>query len=134
VVVSALRIGFPLYKVGEAVAVCLLMCVHLLAMGNLSSVNYPRSMDGTQIWRRSGGTKVAVLMVFGYPVLGVPVALSYLARWAFESQAAFYLVLGAAFVVAGLGYWVSMESAVETAERQKEEMLAALSRGEGPIG
>jgi hypothetical protein len=36
--------------------------------------------------------------------------------------------------VAAMTYWVALQSAAETAESRREEILAALSRREGPMG
>jgi hypothetical protein len=68
-----------------------------------------------------------------YPAVAIPVVLAYLARYAFQSQAAFYgmLVFGAVF--AGIFYWVSLDSASRAAAERKEQVVTALSAGEGPV-
>ena len=68
-----------------------------------------------------------------YPIVAVPSALAYGARYAFNSEAAFYGVLGLAAAFGVIMYRIAMESAVGMAERKKEAIVAALSRGEGPI-
>jgi ABC-2 type transport system permease protein len=132
-VVLALRIPFPHSKIPEAYAVTLLVCVFLLAVGNLASTHYPRPVDPAASWRRSSSGRVQGMLLLVYPVLAIPVALAYLARYAFDSELAFYGVLATAFAVAGLTYRVSLDSAVSTAERRREEILAALARGDGPM-
>jgi ABC-2 type transport system permease protein len=72
--------------------------------------------------------------VLVYPAVSIPIALAYAARFAFGTQMAFYLVLLAGFVVAGLTYYVALESSVDAAERRREQILAALSRSDGPMG
>ena len=61
--------------------------------------------------------------------------IAYLARYAFSSGVAFYLVLS---VAAGLGavvYGVAMDSATEAAGRRKEQkLLAALGERGGAVG
>jgi uncharacterized membrane protein len=61
------------------------------------------------------------------------VLLAYGARYAFQSQLAWWSVLG---VVAALGagfYWVALDTAVAKAEERRDLLLEALSRGEGPL-
>jgi ABC-2 type transport system permease protein len=133
VVTLLLRVRFPLYKIPEAFAVSFLLCLFLLAIGNLTSTHFPRPVDPAQSWRHSNNGKVQGMLLLVYPVLALPIVLAYLARYAFDSQWAFYGVLSTAFLVALLTYRVSLDSAVETADKRREEILAALSRGEGPI-
>lgn len=128
-----LRVRYPLYKIPEAFAVTLLLCLFLLAIGNLTSTHYPNPVDPNQSWRHANRGKVQGLLLLIYPILAIPVALSYLARYAFDSEWAFYAVLASAFVVAALFYAVSLDSAVRAADHRKEQILAALARGEGPI-
>ncbi|MBI5086728.1 MAG: hypothetical protein HZB13_19300 [Acidobacteria bacterium] len=132
-VITLLRIRFPLYKIPEAYAVTLLICLFLLAIGNLASTHYPRPVDPAQSWRQSSSGKIQALLLFVYPVLAIPVALAYLARYAFDSQWAFYLVLLSGFLVAAMAYHVSLHSSIEAADHRRESLLAALSRTEGPI-
>ncbi|WP_321475014.1 hypothetical protein [uncultured Paludibaculum sp.] len=132
-VVLLLRLKFPLYKIPEAYAVTMLLCIFLLAIGNLASTHYPRPVDASQSWRRSSSGKIQGMLLLFYPILAIPVALSYLARYAFESHWAFYAVLGSAFLVACMTYWVSLDASVEAADKRREAILSALSSGDGPI-
>jgi ABC-2 type transport system permease protein len=68
-----------------------------------------------------------------YPVAFAPVALAYLARYAFDKQAAFYVVLALDAVAALVLYRIGLDSAVQSADRLRERMIAALSAGDGPI-
>ena len=68
-----------------------------------------------------------------YPVVSLPIALAYLARWAFESEPAFYAVMAFCSALGAVIYWVAMDSAVEAAEARKEKLVATLSEGEGPV-
>ena len=68
-----------------------------------------------------------------YPIAFLPVGLAYLARYAFDSEIAFFAILALDAAIAGLVYKLSLDSAVITAEQLKERMVTALSRGEGPI-
>ncbi len=75
------------------------------------------------------------MLVVIYPIAFVPIALAYLARWAFEGypQVAFFGVLLFDAIVGLIVYRIALDSAVETADRIKEQMIAALSSAEGPI-
>ena len=68
-----------------------------------------------------------------FPVALTPVVLAYLARYAFESEWAFFGVLSFGMMLAAIFYFYSMSSAVKAAEERKEQIITALSRGEGPI-
>jgi ABC-2 type transport system permease protein len=132
-VVLALQLKFPLSKIPEAFAVTLMLCGFLLAIGNLASTHYPRPVDPSNSWRSSSTGKIQGFLVLLYPVLALPVALAYLARYAFSTDLAFYAVIGAGCAVAVLTYMVSLETAVAAADTRREAILTALSRGDGPI-
>ena len=68
-----------------------------------------------------------------YPIAFIPIGLAYLARYAFDSEIAFFAILALDAGIAALAYKISLDSAVVTAEQLKEQMVTALSRGEGPI-
>jgi uncharacterized membrane protein len=105
----------------------------LWSAGNYASVRHPRpaNPESSMRSRASGGTQA--LLVFLYPLTFAPVALAYFARWAFTSQWAFFGVLAVMFALAVLVYAVAMESAAGYAEAHKEQFVAALSAGQGPI-
>jgi hypothetical protein len=66
-------------------------------------------------------------------VLLLCLALAYLARYALKSQPAFYLVL-AVDALAGMAvYHFALDRSVRASERRKEQLLATLSQGSGPI-
>jgi ABC-2 type transport system permease protein len=74
----------------------------------------------------------AMLMLL-FPVTLTPVALAYLARYAFESEWAFFGVLLLGGALGGVAYWFSMESAVKTAAQRTEQIISALSQGDGLV-
>jgi len=130
---SVLRLGVSPGQIGEAFLVTAIASLYLLAVGNLSSVNYPRPMTAQRVSGGGGAGRAQGLLFLLYPVALLPVFLAYLARYAFDKQAVFYAILAFA---AGLGaaiYWMAMESAVSTARNRREAILAELSRGEGPM-
>ncbi len=63
----------------------------------------------------------------------IPVALAYLARYAFDTEWAFFGVLFFGGVVGVLAYYFSMQSALKAASDRREQIISALSSGEGPI-
>jgi len=130
---AVLRVVNSPGKIAEAFLVTAIAALYLLAIGNLGSVSYPRSMSPQRV--SAGGTRGRTqgLVFLFYPVALLPVFLAYLARYAFDSQVAFYGILACA---AGLGiaiYWMAMESAVSIARQRRETILAELSSGEGPM-
>ena len=129
-----LRLPIDPAKIAEAFAVTLLLATFFAALGNIGSIYYPRYANPQQAWRSRGGGKFQAWMLLAYPVLAVPIGLAYMARWATESQVAFYAVLA---VTAGIGwafYRVAMDTAEQAAEEKREQILGALSAGDGPIG
>ncbi len=130
----ALKMPLSLTKAVEAYAVTLTLSGYLLAMGNLSSVFYPEGVHSEQTWRPSSPARFRALLFALYPVAAAPVALAYLARYAFSSDVAFYLVLSFAAAFAAVVYWVGMSSATAAAERRKEQILAALGEGSDAVG
>jgi ABC-2 type transport system permease protein len=121
-----------LERIPEAYAVTLVLTLYLLAMGNVGSTQQPRPINPVQTWRSNAKAFQAFLLLV-YPLLCMPVLLAYLARYAFDSNLAFYVVLGIAAAIGAAVYWVGLDSALQSAERRKEQILAALSAGDGPV-
>jgi ABC-2 type transport system permease protein len=132
---GVMRTGITPVKIGEAYAVAAVVTIFLLAAGNVLSVRQARGANpGTQFRSKAAGRVQAMLVVI-YPIAFIPVALAYAARWAFSGhpQVAFFGVLLFDAVAGLIVYRIALDSAVETAERIKEQMIAALSSNEGPI-
>ena len=127
------RLPMPAPKILEAYLVTLVICLYLLAAGNLTSLYYPRAVNPEHSLGRASGGKVALLLLLTYPVLGIPVLLAYAARFAFDSQAAFYGVLAFSAACGAVVYGVAMDSALATAEIRQERLLAALGESSGPV-
>ncbi|MFN7925302.1 MAG: hypothetical protein U0Q16_34710 [Bryobacteraceae bacterium] len=127
------RMPLSLQSVAESFLVALVFTVQLMAMGNLSTIYYPRPVNPSQSWRSAAAGRVQALLTMLYPVLSIPIAMAYLARFAFDSQWMFYGVLGVAAVFAAIVYAVSLESSVDAADQRKEQIVRALSEGEGPV-
>jgi ABC-2 type transport system permease protein len=127
-------VRFGLAQVVETLVVIGICAAYLMALGNISSVNYPRALSPERVSQSSGSNRAQALVMMLYPVVLLPVILAYIARYAFDSQAAFSLVLAGAAVLGGIFYWLAMESAVKAASVRRQYILEELSRGDGPIG
>jgi len=130
---SLLRVGITASKIGETFIVTAIAALYLLAIGNLGSVNYARAMNPQRVSAGGARGRAQGLVFLFYPIALLPIFLAYLARYAFDSQFVFYVILTLA---AGLGaaiYWMAMESAVASAHKRREAILAELSSGEGPL-
>jgi len=132
-VCAALRLPVSAPRVLEAYVVLLVLCVYLLAAGNLASLYYPRAMDPENAWGRGSGGKLMLFLLVSLPLLSIPVLLAYAARHAFDSEVAFFAVLAVSGGAGVVLYGVSMETAVRLAERRKEAFLAALGESAGPL-
>jgi ABC-2 type transport system permease protein len=117
----------------EAYAVPLVLCIYLLAAGNLASVCYPRPVSPDRSTGASSSARIRILLLLAYPVLSIPVLLAYGARYAFRSQTAFYGVLIFAAALGAALYWAALGTATAKSDRDKEKFLETLSQSEGPI-
>jgi ABC-2 type transport system permease protein len=134
VIAACLLLRFPVSgrEAGEAAGVTAVLTVLLLAVGNLMSVRYTRPVDPAKSWRNSSGRSQAWLLIL-YPVLSAPVLLAYGARYAFDTDLAFWAVIAADLLMAGAFYWVALESAAETALERREEIVQLLSNAQTPV-
>ena len=118
----------------ESLATVLVFAAFLLSVGNLTSVRYARAVDASNPWRGRGSGKGNGLMVLVYLATAPAALLAHLARYAFESEWAFFAVLASSLLIAVLTYIVTFESAIESADKDRERFLAALGEGESVIG
>jgi len=130
---ALLRLGISSGQIAEAFLVTAIAALYLLAIGNLSSVNYPRPMSAQRVSGGGAAGRAQGLLFLLYPVALLPVFLAYLARYAFDNQGVFYGILAFAAALGVAIYWMAMESAVAAARNRRETILAELSRGEGPM-
>lgn len=130
-----LLLGFPIrpQRVAEAYAVTLMVSLFLLAVGNLTSVNYPRPVNPASSFRNTGSGKTQAILLLAYALCSIPVLLAFGARYALDSQWALYGAVVLCTLVGAMLYWVALDSALTVAHAKREEIIAALSKGEGPI-
>ncbi len=133
VICALLRLPFTGLHVLEAYAATIVASLLLLGIGNLTSVYSPRAVDPARALRSTRSGRIQGLILFVYPVVALPFFLAYAARYAFDSEAAFFGVLALAAIFGAVTYKISMDTAVEIAEKKKESILSVLSRAEGPV-
>ena len=120
-------------QVLETLIVVGISSLYMLALGNISSVQYPRGLNPERVSQGGATSRFHALVMLLYPLSLLPVLLAYVARYAFASVIAFYLVLAFAGVVGAALYWIAMESAVATATKHRERIMHDLSAAEGPV-
>lgn len=130
-VLFRLPVSFPLFV--EALLVCMVMLMFLTAIGNVSSLRFPRPMDPNESWKRAAGSRFQVMLVFLYPVIGLPFLFAYYAQYKWESDVAFYAVLAFTAAAAAVAYGFSLEKASAMAADSKERILSVLGQGSGPV-
>jgi ABC-2 type transport system permease protein len=132
-VCALLRLPVTPIRTLEAFTVTLVITTFLLAIGNLSSLYNPRGVNPVKSFRTAAGARMQAMLMLLFPVTLIPVALAYLARYAFESEWAFFGVLLFGALLGGVLYWFSMGSAVKAAANRTEQIIAALSQGDGLV-
>ncbi len=118
-------------KLAEAFVVTPIVALYLFSAGNLSSVHFPRAMNPERMGQNPGRSQSLLLLLF--PLMLFPVLLAYWGRRVFESDAVFAGLLAFAAVLGAVVYWIAMDSAVGTLDRQREVIVSELSRGSGPV-
>jgi ABC-2 type transport system permease protein len=133
VVCALLRLPVHAIGVVEAYAVAGVVTIFLLAAGNLLSIHQARGVNpGAQMRTSAAGQLQAMLLVI-YPVALIPIGLAYLARYAFDSEWAFFGVLAFDAACGFIVYRIALQSATEAAGRMKEQMIANLSMNASPV-
>ena len=128
-----LQIRLAPRNVLEAFVVTPVVAVYLMAIGNLSSVHFPRAMNPERVSQGGAAGRMQALIFIFYPIALVPVLLAFWAQRVFSSDLIFSAILAFAALVGGVVYWIAMDSAVRTAIERRENILMQLSGGEGPV-
>jgi len=132
-VCALLRLPLGGLQILEAFAVTCVVTLFILAVGNLSSLYNPRAVNPVKAMKTAAQSRAQALLLLAFPVTLSPVALAYLARYAFDTEWAFFGVLICAALVGVLMYLYSMQSALKAAVDRREQIIRSLSSGEGPI-
>jgi ABC-2 type transport system permease protein len=121
-------------SVAEGFAIVPVLACYFIAIGNLTSVRGPRPVDPTKSMRANSPGQVQLILILTLPLVASPLALAFLARWAFNSETAFFAVAAVSAIIGAAVYKVATDSAVATAGRDAESIVARLSQGSAPIG
>lgn len=132
-VCALLRLPLTGLQVLEAFAVACVATIFILSIGNLSSLYNPRAVNPVKTVKSAASSRAQAILMLAFPITLAPVALAYLARYAFNSEWAFFAILMAGALLGAVVYGYSMQSALGAAERRREQIITALSRSEGPI-
>jgi ABC-2 type transport system permease protein len=132
-VMIGLQLPLYLTQFVEAVAVTLVLGLFLASVGNAGSTLYARPIDPTQPWRASSAGKFHTLLILFYPVASIPILLAYAARYVLGSQLAFYAVLMLGVGVGLAIYRAVLDFVSLRAERDREQIIVALSATAGPV-
>jgi ABC-2 type transport system permease protein len=126
-----IRLGFS--RIAETAVVLTVSAVYMLALGNISSVQYPRALTPERVSQGGASSRFQALIFLFYPLALLPVFLAYAARYLLSSDLAFWVLITAAALIGAALYWIAMDSAIQTALHRREHILQELGRGEGPI-
>ena len=132
-VTLALRVPLRVGQVGEMFVVLTVCSVYMLALGNISSVHYPRALNPERVSQGGSSSRFQILIFIFYPLALLPVCLAYMARYIVGSELVFWLLMAIAALIGGGLYWVATDSAMITLVRRRESIVQELSRGEGPV-
>jgi ABC-2 type transport system permease protein len=128
-------LSFPVTAVVvvEAIAVSAVSGLLLMTAGNFLSIRGARGVNSQTAMRSSAPGRTQGLLLLVYPIAFLPAALAYIGRWLFHSNMVFFAVLAAIGAMIAVAYKIGLESAAREAYRKREEMIAALSQGQGPV-
>jgi ABC-2 type transport system permease protein len=132
-VCALLRLPLSGLQILEAFGVTCVITLFILAVGNVSSLYNPRAVNPMKAMKTAASSRAQALLMLAFPVTLAPVALAYLARYAFDTEWAFFGVLICGAMVGVMAYLYSMQSALKAADERREQIIGALSSGEGPI-
>jgi ABC-2 type transport system permease protein len=132
-VTLAFRVRLGPADIFETGVVLTISTVYMLALGNISSVQYPRALKPERVAQGGASSRFQALVFILYPIALLPVFLAYLARNLLDSSLVFWVLIVLAAAIGAALYWIAFESAVATAVRRREYILQELSRGEGPV-
>ena len=129
-----LPVRVALSSILGGLAISLVVALFFMSMGNYASVSNPRPVDPNQTFRRQAGGKTQLILLACYVCMAIPIGLAYLARWATGLEWTFFAVLAFDIFAAAVFYFVALDTAIAKGERNREQIIDALSKGADPIG
>lgn len=130
---TLLRIHITPLDAFNSFGMAFVVAIFLISAGNLTSVHVPRPMDPNQTFRRQTGGKLQLWLLASFLGLAIPVGLPFLARWAFDTEWAFVGVIIVDLIIGWIIYRLSLESALQRAMANTEDLVDRLSKGGDPI-
>jgi ABC-2 type transport system permease protein len=123
-----------LAEIAEAVAVSLIALLYLLSVGNYMSVRFPVASNPDRISRAGPGHGLrAAVQFLLFPLALLPLLLAFVVRYQLGNLWLFGVIVGVAGVL-GLGlYLFTLRWVSRLGEAGREQFVAHLSQGEGPI-
>ena len=132
-VCALLRLPLSGLQILEAFGVTCVITLFVLAVGNVSSLYNPRAVNPVKAMKTAASSRAQALLMLAFPITLAPVALAYLARYAFGTEWAFFAVLIFGAMLGVLVYFYSLQSALKAAEGRREQIIRSLSSGDSPI-
>jgi ABC-2 type transport system permease protein len=136
--VTAITLILPVHvsmsSILGGLAISLVVALFFMSMGNYASVTNPRPVDPNQTFKRQAGGKAQLILLACYLCMAIPIGLAYLARWATGLEWTFFAVLAFDIFAATVFYFVSLDTVIAKCERNREQIIDALSKGADPIG
>lgn len=121
-------------QAAEAFGVTGAALLYLLAVGNHMSVRFPVASNPDRVSRAGAGQGVrAFLHFFLFPISLSPVLAALCARAFGADRSQFAVMLTAAAACGAAIYWASFRASALHAVSRREDLVAALSAGEGPM-
>jgi ABC-2 type transport system permease protein len=133
VLAAALQVSVTPLGFINAFAASAVVAIFFLAIGNLSSVAIPKPMNPTQTFRKQASGRMQLRLTATSLGMILLLGFAFAARWALRTDWALLAVLAFEFLIGLIVYRVATESAVARGTRERERILAELSKGPNPI-
>ncbi len=121
-------------NIANSIAAAAVVGIFFLTVGNLTSISMARPIDPTQTFRKQAGGRMQLWFALCSVGMFLLVGSAFLARWALQNNWALLGVLSIEFVIGLIVYRIATQSATERGLREREKLLAALSKGPSPVG
>ena len=132
-VCTLLRLPLTGMQILETFVITCVLTLFVVSAGNISSLYGPRPVNPAKSFRTTASSRIQVMLLVVFPIALSPVALAYLARYAFDTEWAFFGVLAFAGALGAIIYFYTLDAAVTAAGERREDIISTLSRGEGPV-